>query len=407
MSNKIKAIMTGTSLTVVLSDGTMLINNAANIELFNKVRNCNNEDQVLILMAPELSEERKIEKEEIALNKQIVNNFSILTDTGDFEVEDNCVYLKGIKRSLPKELVKKFIEVVNTADKEFNREEYQALKNFWYWLVLNPNSEAVEGTFEFINRKNFKIMKNGFLLAYRWVKSKGSDNEALVKFVSNEYIKIKTKHKKSPANYNVWEYVDGTLKVEKLGNDPNDPNDEDYVWGCKGSLQELYLELPTLQEDIFTDGYTGKMSIKISEEVRIDRKVADESRKTTCSSGLHFCRQLADYQSFGDVALLVAINPINIVSVPEGASSKARCCAYMPLAVLSSEDHNILDDADTLELLEEYNSSEVEKLEELAQESTIQDLKKNYIISDIKQSTFNTVLNNLKDEISNRIVKIS
>jgi len=409
-NNKVKAILVNNSLTVILTDGTILVNNEGNLELLKKITSATSEEAVLELMAPELSDERKAEKEEIeeiAFNKEIVSNFQILVDTGDFEVIENCVYVKGVNRSIPKELVKRFIDVVNSVQGTFNRDEYQALKNFWFWLVTNPNSEAVEGTFEFIERKNFKIMKNGFLLAYRWVRSKDSENEELASFVSNQYIKVKTKNKKNPSNYNVWQNVDTEdYTLVKIG---NTPEGDEETWECKGDLRTLYLEIPNMQEQLFTDGHTGLMSIKIGEEVALDRKLCDEFKGRDCSRGLHAARNLEDYSSFGNVAMLIAINPRNIVSVPESCSSKMRCCAYMPLAVLDKEDYNILDDIDTLELLEEYTCDQIEELEELAKQSDIQELKKNYIISDIKQRSLDIVvnnLNNLKDELSKRIVTL-
>lgn len=402
--NKIKAIMSNNCLTVVLSDGTMLVNNDASIDLFNKVRSTQDEDQIIGLMAPELSEQQKKEREQREEVQKIVDGFDTLVETGDFEIEDGCVYIKGIKRTLPKELVQKFIQVVE--NEPFNRDEYHALKNFWYWLVINPNSEAVEGTFEFINRKDFKVTRNGFLLAYRWVVSKGVENQPLVDFVSNQYIKIKTRHKKNPANYTVWKNLDSNeFSLTKENILP----DAEHAWIEEGNLKDLYLELPSLQEDTFTDGHTKQMSIVIGQEVSMDRKLCDEYRGRDCSRGLHAARDLADYSSHGDTALLVAINPMNIVSVPESNSTKMRCCAYMPLAVLGQDDHKILDDADTIELIDEYTSSEIEKLETLAKSSTAQDLKKNYIISDIKQISFSNIIHNLSElkiEIEKRVIKI-
>src|SRR5690606_37549076 len=110
---------------------------------------------------------------------------------------------------------------------------------------------------------------------------------ALVKFVSNEYIKIKTRHKKNPANYSVYKTQEGNYKLVK-NEDIAKPEFQDENYTVEGNLKELYLELPTLQEDVFTDGYSGTMKIAIGNEVSIDRKLCDENRGADCSRGLHY-----------------------------------------------------------------------------------------------------------------------
>src|SRR6478609_8980919 len=124
---------------------------------------------------------RLMEVKKTANPKETVKNAKALLDTGDFTIEGNLVFLKGVKRSLPVDLVTKFAEAVG------NPELYDSLKNFWYWVVLNPNTRIQEELFKFITVHGFRLMQNGFLLAYRWVARKAAKND-LAEFISNQYI---------------------------------------------------------------------------------------------------------------------------------------------------------------------------------------------------------------------------
>jgi hypothetical protein len=311
---------------------------------------------------------------------EVVSFAQKLVDTGDFEVRGDTVQLKGVNRSIPKNLLDRFTQLINSIHQDAKK-EYEALKNYWRWMVTNPNAQATEDFYPLIERFNVRTSKEGFILAYRWVKSvKDARNAKTVSFISNQWADIK-KRKKGPTNFEVY-YNPTTKKhlligtgIRAMGNwkvpEGVDLKDCQHI----GNLNHLYLNITQLQgEQTFTDGWTGTMKIRIGEEVSIDRKLCDESG-ASCSSGLHAAFNIDDYSSNGDTKLLVAICPRDIVSVPYNGS-KFRCCRYLPIAVLKSRDtdDDYLSGGEGLNLLEHYFEFKVNELKELAEKNTVQEL---------------------------------
>lgn len=206
--------------------------------------------------------------------EQVVINTKTLVDTGDFEVKGNSVYLKGINRSLPQSMIERFIGLAKDS------KEYNSLKNFWNWIVLNPNVVAAETFYDFLDKYKVNLTKEGFILAYRWVVDKGSADRELVQFVSNQWVKVK-KNKKSPKNFWVWQDDDGTIAILKS----KPKKKSDGLGSLLGNLDELYKNLDKYQKDTFTDQRTQTFEIKIGTEVKMNRKDTDESTNS-CSRGL-------------------------------------------------------------------------------------------------------------------------
>jgi hypothetical protein len=379
------------SLIIILPGGELLFSSNGSKELFNQVLSCETIEEVKYLMVPELSKEEKVFQEEVKKNEDLKKKLVLINNTPDFELRDGAVYMKGTSISLPKILVE---EILNKPD------SYHALKNFWTLALLNPNSLAREGLFDFLRRGNFTITPSGMVLAYRCVLSVGPKNKKLVEFISNQYAKIRLR-KKATSDY--W--------VHKDNNDNYSLHKADTVLNASlvGNLKDLYLNLPDLEENKYTDQYTKTFDIRIGKEVSMDRKLTDESG-ASCSRGLHLASNLSDYAHFGDTKLLVAFSPRNVVSVPESETTKMRVCAYMPIAVLTNDDWNILDDLETVVAIDDYAVEEIDNIEEMLANTNVQELKKHYMISDLKQPVINKLildLENIKNEISSRIIQVS
>lgn len=318
---------------------------------------------------------------EIPETQKVIESVSIIIEDPEFEVVDNVVKMVGIDRSIPKALVNKFGNLAKENTPE-SKKEFIALKNFWRWIVLNPNAKATEEFYKLIEKYNVRVTKEGFVLAYRWVRSldKKVPNKVLIESVSLLYTKIK-KNKKSPKNYEV--YKDNGKKeyfVQEIGK--NTPKDRDKT-KCvsEGNLLELYQNLASMQgEQMYTDGHTGTMKIKIGEEVSMDRKDCDESG-SSCSRGLHAAFNINDYSAHGNTKILVAVCPRDIVSVPY-SESKFRCCKYLPLAALKDKhtDANFLKTGEGLDLLEGYFQIKVEELKTEAEKFTVKELTKNHLL---------------------------
>ena len=235
-----------------------------------------------------------------------------------------------------------------------------------------------------------KITNQGMFLAYRRVVSKGSNNKGLVNFVSNKYIQVKTKWKKDTTDYLVCE-KDGMLELKKVEADLTG-------YTTKGGLQELYLNLPHLVESQFTDNHTHSMDYRIGVEARIERHAGNQSNQVTCSKGLHVASKEYNYSGFGDTAIMVAVNPMDVLAVPHGEDGKLRTCAFTPVAVLEeSEENEILqENIDVSDLLFTHYDEQVNKLREMLSNNTAYELNINHILGVVDQSSLMNILTNLE-----------
>lgn len=380
----------GNQLFVII-DGEMIISDDISEERYKLLQQLRAEKDVLgikkLLLPQAPTEVEVLEKEilqaetfmqedvEITAVIEVVNK---LVQTGDFEVVGDTVQLKGINRSIPKNLLHRFEALIDDQHEDA-KAEFEALKNYWRWIVLNPNVTATEEFYRLVAKYNAMVTKEGFILAYRWVKSlsKKPKNKGLVDFVSNRWADIK-KRKKGTKNYEVYfdrekkdHFLVGIgIRAGKLGED-RDLNKSRR----EGNLHDLYANVVHLQDDqTYTDAYTGTMKIKIGQEVSIPRSECDESG-TSCSRGLHAAFNIQHHSSNGDTKLLVAICPRDIVSVPY-SESKFRCCRYLPLAVLTSgdTDANYLEKGQGLDLLEHYFEIKVNELKEQAEKNTVKEM---------------------------------
>lgn len=384
----------------VIIDGDTIYSDDISEERFAQLKEMRqNKDVVGIirLLAPKTipnpvaETEKEIQKVEQSLEKdhsvekvleRVINEVDILVETGDFEVKGDGIHMKGIDRSIPKGLLDIFSELVVAEDKE----TYEAYKNFWRWVVLNPNVNATEDFYKMIDKYGIHVTKEGFILAYRWVyEHKGAGTTvdlALVTAISSGYTDVK-KRKKGPKNFEVFQdTADNSYFLVGFGKIPQDKLEAKVK--LIGNLQELYNRLPEMQaekERTFTDGYTKTMTIRIGQEVRMNRKDCDESN-ASCSRGLHACFRSTDYAGYhGSVKLLIAICPRDIVSVPY-ENSKFRCCRYLPLAVLKTkeDDETFLRRGEGLNLLEDYFKLKVEELKQQAETKTVKELTLNRIL---------------------------
>ena len=139
---------------------------------------------IINLLTPPKVEEKgsdfDVDKEE----KEIVSNFlDIFNDVDDFEVVGNSVYFKRIRSvEIPSLIVARFIEILeNNKTSSFDDcadnasllldEEYQSLKAFTYWLLLNPIESARKDALDFIRKNQLPITSNGMLVTFRDRKS--------------------------------------------------------------------------------------------------------------------------------------------------------------------------------------------------------------------------------------------
>lgn len=364
-----KIIRLRTSLTVILSDGTILTVTDCTDSMYNEVvENQEDEEKVRCLLVPEFCKQEAEFQEKIQEVEEVKAFIEEVKEKSDiFTYEDGKVYIKSISDlTVPQDLVKAINAAMGTEAKEGNPELLQSYLNFWTLASLNPDAEARKNLFWFLNKYGMKISKSGLFVAYRnvVVKAKGDVptksiaaniiSEELAAYVSATYVKIKGQ-KKSPKNFFVIE--DGENKTFYVVKDP-----ESVEKGMKnlGTVDSLYLRLSEVnvagEEDVivednaptYTDAHSKSFIIKIGKPVTMPRKDCDSIQTNTCSRGLHVAgkKWLEDTgTSFGSVGMMVLVNPADVVAVPPSDSyGKMRCCAYYPVMVVEKQNGRIVSE---------------------------------------------------------------
>lgn len=307
-----------------------------------------NEDDILKFknfFRKELSEEELKNKQKIERQIEESKKFSDILDLMQdiknnshelLEVKENSIYLKGINISMPELLVK---EIIKAYDSD-NNERLKALINFWYLCAMNPDPRARHDLFKFLSNHNLNLTPSGNFIAYRNVNVKKRGNEKLEKFITQEWLKIK-RWKKSPKNYMVFEEENiNNYFISKTNN-----KNEKLI----GNLDELYQNIGDISGNIYTDNYTKTFEIKIGEPVKMSREKVDPDNTNSCSNGLH-CGNIsfmkANMGFFGNIGIVVLINPKNVTSVPIYDNGKMRTCEYLPIALAELDDNNNIIDVD-------------------------------------------------------------
>ena len=314
------------SITVILKNGEIISSDICTDEIFNFIYN-NQDDEELIkeILIPEFTAKKKLIEVKKSLLENAGNSKYLVT-------KGNSIYIPTISElSVPEDLVNAILK----AEDNNNEELIQTYLNFWTLVSLNPDSRCRQNLFWFLNRYGMTISKSGLFVAYRnvHIKKEGTNIKAeLANFISSKYSQIKFVNKKSPKNYTVIEEK-GVYSIVPI----NHQIDGDVI----GNLDELYKELSNVEvSTIYTDGYTKTFNIKLGEIVSIPREKCDSTQENTCSRGLHVAgKDWLQSNYFGDVGLMVLVNPADVVAVPPDDNyGKMRTCAYYPVSVVQFDD---------------------------------------------------------------------
>ena len=271
-------------LTAIFHDGSVINKSEATVDDFEAARNCPTEDCIMnIMKGPE--EEKKDVLDKIILT---TDDLDIVRMFPDFKSEGKSIYLKGVERSLPPLLVSKFAEIIgrhltpgyidpNWEQNVTNDVEYVSLKRFFLWCCLNPRAEVADTLYDFLVKNDFKITKQGFFVALRNVVRKDEANHELVDIISNTYNKVKAVWKKVPSNFRIEE-LDGEYSMHKVTSEPKGT--------IIGNLDTLYMELPTMKENSYTDTYTHSFDIRIGQKVTMPPEKCSWSTADCAEAGL-------------------------------------------------------------------------------------------------------------------------
>jgi len=404
-------------LTIVLNDGQIISKPNATQDDYKAATQATCEaDLFTLVMSQEVKDDKMKRDAEISRLKAIKEGMEKLANFKDFVIDGNSIYIKGISRSLPQIIVEEFLAIIGAYSNigisnseienslPFN-ESYQGLKRFFMWCCLNPRAEVAHELYRFLKENSFRITKQGFFVALRNVVSL-CDDTALVDFVSNSYNKIKAIWKKDPSQFNVWKDKNDfhfLQNVEYVG------SDRDTTFFV-GNLTELYLELPQMKNNRYTDAWTKTFDIRVGVPVNMPISECNWSTQDCAAAGLHFTADHINYVGCGDTSMLILINPMKVVGIGE---HKGRCYEYLPLMTVPTEESTtILHDLnfDTLELDDQYAVRELETLAERAQAGFVAESRKydfnipNISITEIKGIAAS--LEEMKGEIVNRVKSI-
>lgn len=453
-------------LTVVMNDGSVITKMDATEDHYAAVQVAKNVAELYSIVSdPSVVNEKIEEEKKLARLKALREGLAVLKESGEFTVDGDSVYFKGISRSLPQLLVEELIEAVSEA-KSLNMPlnehvEYQSLKRFFMWCALNPRAEVAHELYRFLKENSFRITKQGFFVALRNVVTLHGSPE-LVHFISNTYNKVKAVWKKSPDDYTVFlengEYKlvhnDSLFREETHTSttckdcygeggyyDDGDYYEDEDEWNegdwidcdtCDGSgeveeyeyttsvkvdhgeeigkLTALYLDLPNRHENRFTDDWTKTFDIRVGKVVNMPKESCNWSTQDCAAAGLHFTSDQIHYVGCGDQSVLVLINPMKVVGI---GTHKGRCYEYLPIMTVPREEATeILHDNqfDTLQLDEEYAIRELENLEIKVQEGFVAESSKyEFNLPNVSSSDIRSIvgsLEDMKDEIQDRVVSL-
>ena len=408
------------NLTVVLQDGSIISKSNATENDVQEIKLATSESEILRIVKDVNIQQEKVteqlSREEVDMYSE---GFELFQYLDDFYTEGNTVYLSGTNRSLPELLVKKFIEIITRVDKVFSEEslqeklnkdeEYISHKKFFMWCCLNPNAQSAEDLYGFLEKHNMKIDRHGNFYAYRRVKTVGNDSKELVDFISNAYNKIKAVWKKSPKKFKVVTVPDSKeFKLKEW-----DFNVENTEYVCLGDLEYLYLNLPNMKENRYTDAHTGKMDYRVGQIASIPRDEGDDDNTVNCGKGLHICSSEYDYSGFGDVPVLAIVNPMDVLAAPVNEVSKLRTSRWFFAMTLPENEKYILDEEDfnVLELGDIFNEKCFEDIEEHVKNGFTEEVKRHtFTLPTLSSKELSVIINSLEEMsnvINNRVVELN
>lgn len=390
---------------VILKDGSTLSKDGVDRAFYDQVKAANSEAQIIGMFMPSIVSSEGSKKVMVETEEErstVMNNLMVLANNPDFVIKGDNVFLKGIDLAMPASVVGSFVEIneklllTNYPPEIANlKEAHQALKMFWYWTALNPIENSRNDLLGFIRKENVTITNNGLLQMYRKVVSKGTDkkNKALVEFISNSYVKVK-KWKKSPANYFIANGKNG-YTLEKSGA-AVDPQVE-----ILGDLQDLYLELPNMAVNTFTDNHTRTKDIRVGQVYREDEDKIDLDNTLSCSNGLHVGSHAFGFSGFGDTGVLALVNPSKVRSVPVSDTNKMRVSEMFIAAIMDLNDYKDTTlQGEISDYSQEYFNTSVEELEQAV-------IKRDFSVyncQDNKVSVNMATITEIKDALKSRVV---
>jgi hypothetical protein len=281
-----------------------------------------------------------------------------------------------------------------------NGDDLTPLKNFWGLAQLNPNEEAREGLFDFIDQYGVPVTDNGYMILYKAVNNEDNQDElvrlvatAFVRIRQNQdivdnYVVIETPGAEEPymlvniydENIEYWPAPDqnSTAEVEMIAEDPQEDEALTVTRPVIGTLKELhhyYIVAPATEDKVpdksvkFRPWYSGGThgtDIALGKLVTMPRHECDPNINNECSYGLHVgsYEYVKRFAHVDQSILACLVSPMDIVALPRYDNSKIRTCAYFPYGMMERREDGTWDAIDENYWEEDFQKYEKQWLEE-------------------------------------------
>jgi hypothetical protein len=398
------------NLTVVFKDGAMLSKSGVDHDTFYKVRDAQTEAEINTVMIDISKATENLDKVETPQERQLVSeNLEVLSKHPDFVVYGGQVTLKGVNLPMPASVIASFIEILekqdaiplfheisqNAIDASQNmvdlHEQYQALKMFWLKLALNTLPQSREDLLIFCKKNDVRITRNGNLILYRRIVTKSGADTQLVTFITQNYYQIK-KEGNDPREFAIAMNTDGYILINLTTYDGSNP--QPFL-----NLQLGYMELPTFETNSFTSAHDKNVEIKLGGIYKIpDNKI--NLKNTICSAGgLHAAAVDYNYSGFGDMPVVVLVNPSKAITVPMNETGKLRTTEMFVACVNDKPIGTHFDESALSAFDSEYHDFTLFELEEAAKTKSFEKLSVQETVPAVSLVDLNTIKEMLKERI--------
>lgn len=399
-----RVIYSDSTITVIMADGDIFSAENADMNMYQRVMELKEKKAIMNVMFPEMLREEKAAMKEREVYEHLTKGITALEETGDFICIGNEVQMCGIERSLPISLVNKLVETVESEG--VDSAQYIGLKRFWQWCCLNPRAEVADMLFDFFESNFMRINSQGMFYALRNVVTKAKDTR-LVEFISREYARIRLS-KQDPAAFIVYERGEGKFETVHVNTVKFADRELITEEKCHGNLMQLYIDLPMMDQNRFTDAYSRSFDIRIGQRVHMDPAKCSWSTRDCAEAGLHFTMNQIHQVGCGDTTIVVLINPMKVVGI---GTHKGRCYEYLPLCVVPRDEAlGFLEtaDFDTAQMEAQFIKEELNGLAELAKENFAKEAKKHsFNIPKMDNEQLRNIVLDLQkcgNEIASRVV---
>lgn len=151
-----KLIKVDNKVTIVLDNGNV-IENTVTDEMFHKIINAKNDDDIQAILIPEYK--IILEKKEKTLSF-----IDKLKESKLLKLKNNLIYWKEVSGlSLPQDLAEAILE----AELANNSLLLTTYRNFWTLMSLNTDEKCRNNLYWFLRAYDLKLAKCGFFVAYR------------------------------------------------------------------------------------------------------------------------------------------------------------------------------------------------------------------------------------------------